>query len=41
MALSHVEDCWVSKKRHKPEEIVVRQVEALTAQGRTVAEAIR
>ena len=32
-----------SKKRHKPEEIVskLRQVEVLTAQGRTVAEAIR
>ena len=30
-------------KRHKPEEIVtkLRQVEVLTAQGRTVAEAIR
>src|SRR5215204_2961980 len=33
----------MSKKRHKPEEIVakLRQVEVLTAQGRTVAEAIR
>jgi hypothetical protein len=31
------------KKRHKPEEIVakLRQVDVLTAQGRTVAEAIR
>ena len=31
------------KKRHKPEEIVakLRQVEVLTAQGRSVAEAIR
>ena len=30
-------------KKHKPEEIVtkLRQVEVLTAQGRTVAEAIR
>ena len=30
-------------KRHKPEEIVakLRQVEVLTAQGRSVAEAIR
>jgi transposase-like protein len=43
MALSHVEDCLMSRKRHKPEEIVtkLRQVEVLTAQGRTVAEAIR
>jgi len=43
MALSHVEDCWMSKNRHKPEEIVakLRQVEVLTAQGRSVAEAIR
>jgi putative transposase len=42
MALSHVEDCSMPK-RHKPEEIVtkLRQVEVLTAQGRTVAEAIR
>ena len=33
----------MSRKRHKPEEIVtkLRQVEVLTAQGRTVAEAIR
>src|SRR5829696_7078816 len=33
----------MSKKRHKPEEIVakLRQVEVLTAQGRAVAEAIR
>ena len=33
----------MSKKRHKPEEIVtkLRQVEVLTAQGRSVAEAIR
>ena len=33
----------MSKKRHKPEEVVtkLRQVEVLTAQGRTVAEAIR
>jgi transposase-like protein len=43
MALSHVEDSSMSRKRHKPEEIVtkLRQVEVLTAQGRTVAEAIR
>ena len=33
----------MSRKRHKPEEIVtkLRQVEVLTGQGRTVAEAIR
>ncbi len=43
MALSHVEDISMSMKRHKPEEIVakLRQVEVLTAQGRSVAEAIR
>ena len=33
----------MSKKRHKPEEIVakLRQVDVLTSQGATVAEAIR
>ncbi len=33
----------MSRKRHKPEEIVakLRQVEVLSAQGRTMAEAIR
>ena len=33
----------MSKKRHKPEEIVskLRQVDVLTSQGTTVAEAIR
>ncbi len=33
----------MSQKRHKPEEIVakLRQVEVMTAQGRTVAEALR
>ena len=38
-----MEDGRMSKKRHKPEEIVakLRQVEVLTAQGRPVAEAIR
>ena len=43
MARSHVEDLLMSRKRHKPEEIVakLRQVEVLTAHGRTVAEAIR
>jgi putative transposase len=43
MALGHVEDGSMSRKRHTAEEIVakLRQVEVLTAQGRTVAEAIR
>src|ERR687893_2435099 len=43
MALSHVEDGSMLRKRHTPEEIVtkLRQVEVLTAQGRPVAEAIR
>ncbi len=33
----------MSRKRHKPEEIVskLRQVDVLTSQGKTVAEAIR
>ena len=33
----------MSKKRHKPEEIVskLRQVDVLTSQGKTAAEAIR
>ena len=33
----------MSKKRHKPEEIVskLRQVDVLTSQGKTVSEAIR
>jgi putative transposase len=41
--LSRMEDERMSKKRHTAEEIVVklRQVDVLTAQGRTVAEAIR
>src|ERR671916_300339 len=43
MALGHEEDGSMSRKRHTAEEIVakLRQVEVLTAQGRTVAEAIR
>jgi hypothetical protein len=43
MALGHVEDGSMSRKRHRPEEIVtkLRQVEVLTAQGQSVAEAIR
>ena len=37
------EDGSMSRKRHRPDEIVakLRQVEVLTAQGRPVAEAIR
>src|ERR671916_3116336 len=43
MALSHLEDGSMVRKRHTAEAIVakLRQVEVLTAQGRTVAEAIR
>jgi putative transposase len=43
MALGHVEDGSMVRKRHRPEEIVakLRQVEVLTAQGQSVAEAIR
>jgi putative transposase len=43
MALGHEEDGSMSRKRPTAEEIVakLRQVEVLTAQGRTVAEAIR
>ena len=43
MALGHEEDGSRSRKRHRPEEIVakLRQVEVLTAQGQSVAEAIR
>src|SRR5215211_20080 len=43
MALSHEEDGSMSRKRHRAEEIVakLRQVEVLTAQGQSVAEAIR
>ena len=41
--MGHEEDGSMSRKRHTAEEIVakLRQVEVLTAQGRTVAEAIR
>ena len=41
--MGYVEDGSMSRKRHRPEEIVakLRQVEVLTAQGRTVSEAIR
>ena len=43
MAFGQLEDCEMASKRHKAEEIVtkLRQVEVLTAQGRSVAEAIR
>jgi putative transposase len=38
-----MEDCKMPRKRHKAEEIVtkLRQVEVLTAQGKSAAEAIR
>jgi putative transposase len=37
------EDCRMSSKRHKPEEIVakLRQVDVLVSQGKSVAEAVR
>jgi len=43
VTFASIEGGRMSKKRHKPEEIVakLRQVEVLTAQGRPVAEAIR
>src|ERR1044072_9221937 len=43
MAWRYVEDRSMPRKRHRPEEIVakLRHVEVLTAQGRSVAEAIR
>ena len=43
MAIKPKEDLRMSKKRYRPEEIVakLRQVEVLTAQGKTVADAIR
>ena len=36
-------DAEMAKKRHKPEEIVakLRQVEVLTSQGRSIAEAVK
>jgi len=43
MALSHVEDVIMGRKKHTAEEIVakLRQVDVLVSQGRKVAEAIR
>lgn len=43
MALSHVEDVVMGRKKHTAEEIVakLRQVDVLVSQGRNVAEAIR
>jgi len=43
MVIKPKEDLRMSKKRYKPEEIVakLRQADVLTAQGKTVAEAIR
>ena len=36
-------DAEMAKKRHKPEEIVakIRQVEVLTSQGKSIAEAVK
>ena len=36
-------DAKMAKKRHKPEEIVakIRQVEVLTSQGKSIAEAVK
>jgi putative transposase len=43
MAFCHEEDFTMSRKRHKPEEIVakLRQVDVLVSQGKPVAEAVR
>ena len=43
MALRHLEDVEMARKRHTVEEIVakLRQVDVLTGQGRPVAEAVR
>jgi putative transposase len=43
MAIGPLEDGQMSRKRHKPEEIVakLRQVDVLVSQGRAVADAIR
>ena len=43
MALSQAEDVRIARKRHTAEEIVakLRQVDVLTSQGRSVADAVR
>jgi putative transposase len=43
MAFEPKEDGSMSRKRHKPEEIVakLRQVDVLVSQGRSVADAVR
>jgi transposase-like protein len=43
MALRQLEDVTMARKRHTADEIVakLRQVDVLTAQGRSVAEAVR
>jgi hypothetical protein len=43
MALRQLEDVTMARKRHIAEEIVskLRQVDVLTAPGRSVAEAVR
>jgi transposase-like protein len=43
MAFGHLEDVKMPRKRHTPEEIVakLRQVEVLTSQGKSTADAVR
>jgi transposase-like protein len=43
MAFGHLEDVRMPRKRHTPEEIVakLRQVEVLTSQGKSTADAVR
>jgi putative transposase len=43
MAFCHLEDVKMPRKRHTPEEIVakLRQVEVLTSQGKSTADAVR
>jgi transposase-like protein len=43
MAFGHLEDVKMPRQRHTPEEIVakLRQVEVLTSQGKSTADAVR
>src|SRR5436305_92070 len=43
MVFGHLEEDWMPRKVHKPEEIVakLRQVELLTTQGKSTADAVR
>jgi hypothetical protein len=43
MAFGHLEELWMTRKRHTAEEIVakLRQVELLGSQGKLVADAVR